>query len=74
MLVRLIRTGDTWDGGRDRELAGLAGAMSKHGLTEGIILTYNQEETIVQDDSSIRVLPVWRWLIKYEDDQPSGNT
>jgi predicted AAA+ superfamily ATPase len=59
---------------RDRELVGLAGAMSMHALADGIILTYNQEETIIQDDSSIRVLPVWRWLIEYENDQPSGNT
>jgi len=59
---------------RDRELAGLAGAMNIHGLTEGIILTYNQEETIIRGNASIRVLPVWRWLIEYGNDQPSGNT
>jgi hypothetical protein len=58
---------------RDRELAGLAGAMSMHGLTDGIILTYNQEETIVQNNSSIRALPVWKWLIEYRDDHASGN-
>jgi len=58
---------------RDRELRGLAGAMSTHTLAEGIILTYNQEETIIQGSSSIRVLPVWKWLIEYENDQRSGN-
>jgi uncharacterized protein len=59
---------------RDRELAGLAGAMSMHGLADGIILTYNQEETITSGDASIHVLPVWKWLIGYGNDQPSGNS
>ena len=59
---------------RDRELVGLTGAMTTHGLTEGIILTYNQEETITVGDAVIRVLPVWKWLIEYVDGQPSGNT
>ena len=58
---------------RDRELVGLTGAMTTHGLTEGIILTYNQEETITVGDAVIHVLPVWKWLIGYVDGQPSGN-
>jgi uncharacterized protein len=48
---------------RDRELGGLLGAMQAHGLTEGLILTYLQEETITQDGSTIRLLPAWKWLI-----------
>jgi predicted AAA+ superfamily ATPase len=55
---------------RDRELAGLAGAMRMHAPADGIILTYNQEETIIQDGSTIRVLPAWKWLIEYGNDQP----
>jgi len=47
---------------RDRELDGLRGAMQVHGLTEGFILTYLQEETITQDGSTIRVVPAWKWL------------
>jgi len=27
------------------------------------ILTYLQEETITQDDFTIRVVPAWKWLI-----------
>lgn len=55
---------------RDLELDGLIGAMTTHYLNEGIILTYNQEETITIGDASIRVLPAWKWLIEYTHDQP----
>ena len=48
---------------RDRELGGLLGAMQVHGLEEGLILTYLQEETITQDGFTIRVMPAWKWLI-----------
>lgn len=48
---------------RDRELDGLLGAMKVHGLKEGLILTYLQEEVIAQDGYTLRVLPAWKWLI-----------
>ena len=48
---------------RDRELGGLMSAMQVHGLEEGLILTYLQEETITQDGSLIQLLPAWKWLI-----------
>ena len=50
---------------RDRELGGLLSAMQVHGLAEGLILTYLQEESIVQDGYTIRVLPAWKWLVGY---------
>jgi predicted AAA+ superfamily ATPase len=59
---------------RDRETGGLTGAMTMHGLTEGIILTYNQKETITEGDTVIHVLPVWKWLIGFMEDQRSGNS
>jgi uncharacterized protein len=49
---------------RDRELGGLAGAITMHNLTGGIILTYHQEETIALGNKVIRVLPVWKWLLE----------
>jgi len=48
---------------RERELAGLSAAMAVHGLDEGIVLTYLQEETIREGDAVIRVIPAWKWLI-----------
>lgn len=52
---------------RDREIAGLAGAMGRYGLTEGIILTGNQEETFVQGVTTVHILPAWKWLIAADD-------
>jgi predicted AAA+ superfamily ATPase len=34
-------------------------------IKNGIILTYHQEESIVHNGFSVRVLPVWRWLLEY---------
>jgi predicted AAA+ superfamily ATPase len=50
---------------RKRETEGLTSAMSTHGLASGTILTYNQEETIMDGGAEIRVLPAWRWLTTY---------
>lgn len=48
---------------RGRELAGLAGAMEEHNLSRGTLLTYQQEETIRQGTRTVRILPVWKWLL-----------
>jgi predicted AAA+ superfamily ATPase len=56
---------------RDRELEGLTSSMLILGINNGIILTYHQEETIVHNGFSLRVLPVWRWLLEYQ--QLEGN-
>ncbi|MDO9324187.1 MAG: ATP-binding protein, partial [Methanoregula sp.] len=50
---------------RDREINGLLAAMTTHDLSEGMILTYHQEETISLDTAVIRVLPAWKWLVEY---------
>jgi len=38
--------------------------MQKHGLKEGLILTYEQEETIKEKGAKIRVVPAWKWMMK----------
>ena len=53
---------------RERETGGLASAMAVHGLSEGLLLTYGEEETIEHDDRIIRVIPAWKWLIGSESD------
>lgn len=50
---------------RDRELEGLTATMLTLAIKNGIILTYHQEESIVHNGFSLRVLPVWRWLLEY---------
>jgi len=59
---------------RDREIAGLSQAMAAHALSEGTILTYNQEEEILTPDGlKVHVMPVWRWLIEGSGSKP-GNS
>jgi uncharacterized protein len=53
---------------RERETGGLAGAMEVHGLSKGTILTYQQEETIKHGDTTIRVMPAWKWLLEREQE------
>ena len=48
---------------RERELYGLAKTMQAFHLDEGVILTYNQEETILYEGVSIRIEPAWMWLL-----------
>ncbi len=48
---------------RDREMAGLTGAMKKFKLKEGLLLTSSQEEKIKIGRKKIRVMPVWKWLL-----------
>lgn len=42
----------------DRELNGLKKAMDECGLTEGVIVTYNQEDML----DGIPLVPVWKWI------------
>ncbi len=49
---------------KEREINGLAEAMEKFKLKEGLILTYDQEEALMIKDKKIKVLPVWKWLIQ----------
>ena len=49
---------------KDREIGGLAEAMNKFKLKEGIILTYNQEDIFEIDGKKIKLIPVWKWLLE----------
>ncbi|MDO9323549.1 MAG: DUF4143 domain-containing protein [Methanoregula sp.] len=48
---------------RDRETGGLLKAMAEFKLTQGMILTYDQEDTLVSDGKTIIIRPVWKWLL-----------
>jgi predicted AAA+ superfamily ATPase len=50
-------------GDRTRETAGLAEAMERFSVQEGLMLTYNQHEEISVPAGSIHVIPVWQWLL-----------
>ena len=50
---------------RIREINGILDAMNAYGLNEGLILLHDtQEQTIEENGKIIRVLPVWKWLLK----------
>jgi predicted AAA+ superfamily ATPase len=46
-----------------REVDGLIEALDKFKLKEGLILTYNQDDHFEKDGKTIKVLPVWKWLL-----------
>ena len=49
---------------RLREISGLQDAMNTYSLSEGLILTMEEKETIITEDGkNIHVLPVWEWML-----------
>lgn len=51
---------------REREIEGLLEALKKYKLREGVIITEDQEDTIIIDGKKLTVIPIWRWLIENE--------
>jgi len=46
---------------KNRELDGLIEALEAFDLPEGLILTFNQQDTLKIGDKLIHVVPAWRW-------------
>lgn len=63
-VVQAVQVCQTLENGpvRDREIAGLVEAMQNYNLTEGIIITEDEEEIITHSAGTVRVIPVWKWL------------
>ena len=57
---------------KNRELRGLFEAMQVHRLTEGLILTLDEEgeEEICEGNRRfyVKILPIWKWLLSPRDD------
>jgi len=49
---------------RSREIDGLMEAMESYGLKEGLLLTYDEEDTIRMNNRTVTILPVWKWLLE----------
>ncbi len=60
-----IRAPDT----RKRELNGLVQALAYFNCEQGWLLTRSHEETVVHDGRTINILPLWKWLVKENDEQ-----
>lgn len=50
---------------RNREIDGLLDAMKAYDLKEGMILTSNHEEDILEQ--KIRIIPIWKWMLMREE-------
>ena len=52
---------------KKREFSGLLEAMKAHHLTEGTILTLDEEgEEVVHEEDlkmHIKIIPIWKWLL-----------
>ena len=50
---------------RKREIRGLLEAIKEHRLSEGFIITEDNEEIIKANGSVIHVIPAWKFLLHY---------
>ncbi len=49
---------------KDREINGMLEALKEFKLKDGLILTYKQDDKFKIEDKTVRVIPVWKWLLK----------
>ncbi len=49
---------------QQREIRGLLEVLKEHKLSEGLILTENQEKTKIICGKKILIQPIWKWLLK----------
>jgi uncharacterized protein len=67
----------TWELGfqnEQREIAGLVEAMDALNLKNGIIITYDQEDTIKTNGKTISLIPGWKWIIKRQEKEIQNTT
>lgn len=56
---------DLNEGNREREIGGLVEACKWIGAGEGTIITYDEEEEQTLDGVDVKIVPVWRWMVKH---------
>jgi len=49
---------------KKREIDGLMEALEKFDLSEGLIVTYNQQDELRVSGKTIKVYPAWRWFLR----------
>jgi len=59
---------------REREIKGLLQGMRKFQVDSSFILTYDLLDEIKKDDKSIKVIPVWRWLLNKTEWKKQSNS
>ena len=51
---------------KEREIKALNAAMKELNISHALILTHDEEEIIENEGKKIKVIPVWKWLLKDE--------
>jgi len=49
---------------KEREINGLVNALKSFKLKEGLLLTSDSEEELLVDGFKIKIIPIWKWLIR----------
>jgi hypothetical protein len=49
---------------RNREIDGILEVLNKYKLKEGLILTSDQDEEIIENKKKIIIKPIWKWLLE----------
>ncbi len=48
---------------REREIKAIVDASAELPRTNNLLLTYDEEDTLVDNGVKITILPVWKWLL-----------
>jgi len=51
---------------KNREIKGLVEALEYFRLEKGLILTYDQEDSLMVKGKKIEIFPAWKWLLELE--------
>jgi hypothetical protein len=52
-----------------RELQGISEAMNTYNLKTGTIITMNEEREIKQNNTTIKIIPAWKWIMNSEEER-----
>ena len=52
---------------RDREIRAIVDAARELSYTKNLLLTYEEEATIIEKGVEITILPVWKWLLEIDN-------
>lgn len=63
-IVEAIQVTHSLKDNKEREINGLLEALDTYKLKEGLLLTADQDEEIVEKNRKIVVKPVWKWLLE----------
>lgn len=62
-ITNAIQVTHTLKENKKREIDGLLEALNTYKLKQGLILTVDQEEEIIENKKKIIVKPIWKWLL-----------